>query len=262
MTEAARQQALVAALFGADLDDAVGCAEHGERLRRGLAAYRSNGGAIAERALAARHPCLAALIGDEALAALARSLWRADPPRRGDLAHWGEALAEAIEARPDFAEWPYLGDVVRLESAMTRCEAAADAEPEPATLALLVEHASDALRLRLLPCVEIMASRWPLARIHAAHAPGAHADSFERARIALALGEGDALVVARSGWRAQVERIDEAAFGWMAAVARGASLAEARAAAGPDFDLSAWLARALSARWLWRAEPLPSRSTT
>jgi len=84
--EAARQRALLGALYGpadggrdAVALAAAGCAESGERALRGLAAYRGNAAALAERTLGAAHPTLAALVGPEGLAALARGLWRAAP---------------------------------------------------------------------------------------------------------------------------------------------------------------------------------------
>lgn len=254
--EALRQQALVAELFGAGGQIASGCAQHGERRRRGVAAYRANAAAIAERVIAARHPVLGALVGDETLAALARSLWRAEPPRRGDLACWGDTLAAYIEVQAELSEWPYLGDVARLEAAIAHCESCADAAPEPATLALLSERAPAGVKLRLQPHVHLLVSRWPIARIHAAHVPGASTADFEAARRALALGEGDAVVVWRRGWRAIVERIDQPVHAWMDALAHGDPLDEAHDIAGAGFDLGAWLARALVAGWLWRAETL------
>lgn len=256
MSEALRQQALMAELFGASPHASTGCAQRGERRRRGLAAYRANAAAIAERTIAARHPCLHALIGGQALGALARSLWRADPPQRGDLAQWGHALAGYLEAQSALAEWPYLGDVARIETALAQAEAAEYLEPQLDSLAWLAECEPQRLRLCLQPHVQVLASRWPVVRIHAAHAAGADAGAFEAARVALALGEADAAVVSRHGWRGVVARIDAATWSWMDALAHGDSLADALACAGTDFDLAAWLARAIDARWLWRAELL------
>ena len=61
----------------------------------GLRAYRANAQAMAERALVAAYPVLARWLGDEAMAALARDLWRVHPPTRGDLA-WFGAIASII----------------------------------------------------------------------------------------------------------------------------------------------------------------------
>lgn len=259
--EAERQSALLDALFAARAPAAsalTGLRESGERLQRGLGAYRANGSSIAERALAAAYPTLHALVGSEDAAALARALWRSAPPRRGDLAQWGRELPEFIEAQRSLDPWPYLADCARLDAAVQRCESAADAEVERDTLALLAEHPPEALRLRLLPSVQLLASAWPIASLHAAQQPGAPADALERADAAVTLRRGECVVIARAGWRARPSPIDAPGFAWMRALQHGASLADALAQAGADFDVNAWLIQALQQGWLWKAEADPS----
>ncbi len=262
--EAERQDALLAALFAAALpaDDAAlqddlvpaGVAERGARLRRGLQAYRANGASVAERALAAAYPTLWALVGAEDAAALARALWRASPPRRGDLAQWGQDLPAFIEAQHDLDAWPYLADCARLDAALLRCEAAHEPALERATLALLAEHDPAALRLHLQPALQLLASAWPIATLHAAHQPAAAADALERARAAVTLRLRESVLVARAGWRAQPRVLDAPDFAWMQALQGGATLADALAQAGDDFDFNAWLVQALQQGWLWKAE--------
>lgn len=249
--EAARQAALMAALQAREAVPPPGLREQGERARRGLGAYRANAAALAERALQARYPTVAAMLGAEDFAALARALWRAEPPVRGDLALWGDGLPAFIEAERDLAPWPWLADSARLDAAVACCEAAADAQTERASLALLAGEDPAALRLRLRPGAALLASAWPIATLHAAHHGGA---DLEAARAALAAGRGEAVLVAREGWRARVSALDAPDFAWMRALAQGATLAAALAAAGPIFVFDAWLVRALQQGWLWRAE--------
>ncbi|WP_326540770.1 HvfC/BufC family peptide modification chaperone, partial [Pseudorhodoferax sp.] len=59
---------------------------------RGLAAYQANGHDLAERALRAAYPVVAALVGGDSFATMACELWHRHPPVRGDLACWGDAL--------------------------------------------------------------------------------------------------------------------------------------------------------------------------
>ena len=73
-------------------------------VQRGLQAYRANASALAQRALLFAYPVLQQLIGDEAFAMLARDLWAAHPPERGDLAQWGAALARYLTNAPALAE--------------------------------------------------------------------------------------------------------------------------------------------------------------
>jgi hypothetical protein len=79
---------------------------------RGLKSYQANGHALAQRALQAAYPVVAQLLGEESFADLARALWHAQPPIRGDIAHWGGGLAVFLEASaqlrksPIFPMWP------------------------------------------------------------------------------------------------------------------------------------------------------------
>jgi hypothetical protein len=63
-------------------------------------------------------------------------------------------------------------------------------------------------------------------------------------------GQGEAVVVARDGWRSVVRRIDAPGLAFMQALLRGADLARAFDEAGEAFDFTAWLADALRSHWL------------
>ena len=263
--EAARQRALVGALFaapGADAPDAAADADGAAGAAvaaPGLRAYRANAYASAERALAQACPGLRVLLGAEDFAHLAREFWHAHPPQRGDLGEWGDALPAWLEAHAGLRDWPYLADCARLDLAVRRCERAADATLDAASLALLQDQPPATLRLRLRPGVQcVVSARWPIETVPAAQAAGT-AEAGEalckRARARIAAGEGEAALVARDGWRASVRAIGAPTAAFMQVVARDLSLAHALTAAGDDFDFAAWLADALRCQWLLRVEP-------
>jgi hypothetical protein len=216
----------------------------------GLQAYRANAHASAERALGSACPTVRALLGTEDFAHLAREFWHAHPPQRGDLGEWGGALPEWLADHEALAAWPYLADCARLDLALHRCERAADALFDAASLARLSGSEPTQLHLRLMPGVQLLGSRWPLASIHAAHAAGGDESAFDIARERLQQGQGEAVVVARDGWRGVVQRIDAPGLAFMQALLRGADLAQAIDAAGEGFDFADWLAAALRGRWL------------
>ncbi len=238
--EARRQQALLAALVAPRADAAAS---------PGLQAYRANAHASAGRALGTACPTVRALLGSEDFAQLARAFWHAHPPLRGDLGEWGAALPEWLEGHAALAEWPYLADCARLDLALHHCERAADAAFDAPSLALLSHTEPARLQMRLMPGVQLLASRWPLASIHAAHAAGDE-QSFAAARERVERGQGEAVVVAREGWRGVVHLLDAPGFAFMQALARGDDLARSLDAAGDGFDFAAWLADALRRRWL------------
>lgn len=239
--EARRQRELLAALAAPRADGSAPA---------GMRAYRANASASAERALAAACPTVQTLLGTADFAQLAREFWHAHPPQRGDLGEWGGALPAWIEAHPGLADWPYLADCARLDLALHRCERAADAVFDAASLARLSSAEPARLRLHLMPGVQALASRWPLASIHAAHAAGADEALFALARERIERGQGEAVVVARAGWRGVAHAIDAPGLAFMEALAHGDGLAQALDAVGEGFDFGAWLGCALRGQWL------------
>jgi Putative DNA-binding domain len=245
--EALRQQMLLRALFGdARPGVAAGWMRDGpDRFARGLQAYRANAGALAERALTAAFPTLAMLLGNEAMAGLARAHWRAAPPARGDIAQWGEALPAFIGADPQLADEPYLADVARLDWAVHQAEMAADAAA-PAGLPLLAGVDPASLYLQMAPGTAVLSSAHPIVTIWQAHQADAADDAAERfapVRAAFAAGHGENALVARGSgqWRAGVARLADADARFTRALLGGCSLGVALAGAGASFDFEPWL---------------------
>jgi hypothetical protein len=257
--EAARQQAMVAALLTPDAG-ATGaleawCCDDPVTVIRGLEAYRGNGAANAARALEAAYPTICALIGADEFKQLARELWSDQPPVHGDLAQWGESLAAYLDAHPALSSWPYLGDCARLDWAVHRCERATDVQFDAPSIARLGDTDPQRLHLKLRPGSTVLVSRWPVVAIHQAHRDGAAPDALATARDALRSDVAESALVCRSGWRAQVHCIDVATAIWTQRLLAGDSLAVALdavsdASATAPFDLSGWLTTALAAGWL------------
>ena len=247
-TEAQRQQALLAALWQpADAALPAELQQTGWRAAQGLAAYRANAGALAERALGAVFTTVQTMLGAEDFKHLAREYWRARPPEFGDMGEWGGDFPAWLQAHVAFAEWPYLGDCARLDLAVHRCERAADAEFDAASFSLLETVDPAQLSIALLPGTTALDSPWPLATIHRAHhEQGAEAEAaFAEVRAALQARRSEPVLVQRAGWRAQVHAVDAPTLAWARLLLAGTSLAAALEQAGAGFDFAAWLAWAL-----------------
>ena len=240
--------------------------------QRGLAAYRTNAGALAERALQAAYPVVAELIGGDSFALMARQFWLRHPPERGDLACWGEALPGFLARDPQLANVPYLADVARLEWALHCNAGAPDAAPlEPASFALLGQQAPDVLTLRLPPGTVLQRSRWPvvsLVNVHLLGDPG-----FDTVAARVQARQGEAALVWRQGLRpclmactpAEAALVEALLAGQSLLAALDAALAaqavDAARAQQAAFDFSAWLNAAvtqglvLGACWRVTAQP-------
>jgi hypothetical protein len=262
--EAQRQQQLLRALWreGDAADDVLAWLRGAPaRQRRGLQAYRVNAAVSAERALAAAYPSVAALIGTESFAALARDFWRQQPPERGDLGQWGAALPAFIADSQALASEPYLADSARLDWLVHVASRAADAPDAPPALDALATQAPDALAVRLRPGTAVLASDWPVASIWLAHQPAStdgvdDGERFAAARDALAAGRAECALVWRDGHEVLVEAIDRAGAAFAAALLGGASLAAALDAAGDGFAFDQWFVHALRQRLIVALHPM------
>lgn len=248
--EALRQRLLLRAVWADAGPEAIGgwLRDAPTRRTRGLQAYRAHAGALAERALSAAYPTVAQLVGEASFAALARALWFVQPPQRGDVAQWGEGLADFIAASSQLADEPYLADVARLDWAVHQAAQAADAGPVQG-LQALAEVDPARLRLRLSPGLWLCASVHPVASVWHAHRSSA-ADRFAGVREAFSAGRGEQALVWRDGLQVQVTALAEPDARFMQALRQGAPLAAALDAAGPAFAFDDWLMRALSGHWL------------
>jgi hypothetical protein len=263
--EALRQQMLLQALQATPMVLPPGALPTGsspasaDRLA-GLRAYRANAQAIAERALAAAYPVLAQVLGDEPMRALARDLWRDQPPLRGDLACFGEGLPMWLPEVAVLADTPWLADLARLEWAVHAAQAAADAPGEVSGLQRLAEDDPDRLRVGFVPGSAGIASAWPVLTLWRAHqVPAGEAPDLQAAREALSAGQGQAVWVWRRGLQVELAALDGAAHAFNTDLLAGLPLGPALNGAlthDPDFSFEHWLTRALREGWLAQFHPL------
>jgi hypothetical protein len=248
-SEALRQQLLLRALWGQPQAVQSRLKNTGPYGPHGLQAYRANAAALAERALAAAYPTIAALLGAESFAAMARDHWQQHPPERGDVAEWGAHLPDFIARQPALADEPYLPDSARLDWAVHQASRAADHGGPPQNIERLADADPAQLRLTLAPGAALVDSCWPIASIWQAHQHH-NAQRFDAVREAFAAQRGESAWVVREGWAVRVQALDDPSAAFMRAVLNGQSLADALEAAGPQFAFDHWLIQALRAGWI------------
>ena len=257
---AVQQQALLNALFAwpptvAAQDLRAHAKGVGMYPERGLQVYRANGHMLAERALCDAYPVLAQMLGAESFADLARAYWHAYPPERGDIAQWGQDVAEFVCASKQLQEEPYLTDVAKAEWAMHRCGSAADGVANLGTLALLTTNDPQTLTLQLAPGWASVSSAWPVGSMLLAHLDGSVA--FEQVRALLHNRIAQDVVVWRAGLRPliRVALPGEAIF--LSALQSGLAL-EPALQSSIELDFSQWLPLAVQTGLVLGATTLPS----
>jgi hypothetical protein len=212
-----------------------------------LAIHRDNVLCALADALAAVHPVCVRLVGEEFFAALARRFAREVPSRSPDLGDYGAELGDFLAGFEPARQLPYLPDVARLEWRLHLARRAAVSAPvDFARWAALPPARRADVRVVLAPATALLASPFPIDRIHQANQPGPAAESE------VSLDEGGVrLLIAREPEGAGFARLTEREWSLLAGLARGETLA--RAAAGWDHSadaLARLLARAAERRWL------------
>jgi hypothetical protein len=215
--------------------------------KRRFDVYRNNVFVSLTEALEARFPVCLALVGGEFFGAMARRYIELCPPRSPLLMTYGDDLGAFIDTFPPAAPLPYLGDVARLEAALTRAYHAADADP------LTVERMASLSscdwaqsRVTLHPSVQIVRSAFAIVSIWEAHQGGV-------ANRALDRSEPEDALIARPEAEVEVSRLPPGGAVFLSHLERQASFreaADAASAAEPRFELVAALARLITSRIL------------
>jgi Putative DNA-binding domain len=254
--QAALLHALMAWPREADAESAARLNVHQHTLTaRGLNAYRANAHSGAERALRASYPVLALMLGDESFDAMARAFWHGHLPSSGDWAQWGEALSCFIEAAEQLADAPYLTDVARVEWEMHSLATAPDTFVQAQSFDLLTQRDPAELTFQLAPHCAAWQSAWPVVSLVHAHTlgdaqnDGVDDELLEQARVLLAQGVSESILVWRDGWRPCVREALKGEAEFLNAITNGQSL-DAALNQSPNLDFVLWLQTAIQTRLL------------
>lgn len=146
-------------------------------------------------ALETSYPAVLRLVGEEFFKGAAARYIVTVPSLSGNLQDYGAAFPDFLEAMPEAAGLPYLGDVARLEWMRQEAYLAAETAPIAAEiLAKLDEKDLAACRLALHPSVRLLTSRYPVLAIWQF--------CLEEAKEPLQLEEkGQQVLIWRAGWQ-------------------------------------------------------------
>lgn len=208
--------------------------------------YRSSVTESLVAVLAAAFPTSRDIVGAKYFRAAAIAHVRESPPCRPQLSAYGARFPDHIAGFPGAETLPYLRDLARLEwllvdcyfaAAPVACVAGADLAAVPAEkIAQLAFVAAPSLRL-----LQSRHAAWQIWRAHRAAAE-------DLAKIDLQASCN--VRILSDGQRAVPSPLPPADYAFVAGLARGATIADAAAAAAaldPQFDLAAALIRELAA---------------
>jgi putative DNA-binding protein len=200
--------------------------------------YRNTFASVATTALRLSYPAVHRLVGAEFFEGAARIFIAASPPESACLDDYGEGFAGFLSGFEPAASLPYLGDVARLEWAVSRALHARDATAlDPRRLAAFPQAERGRVAFLPHPTLSLVRVDHPADLLW--HAVLQEDDA---ALAAIDPNEGPAwLLVQRLPTGVDVRRMSESAWRFTSALCGGVPLAAALAEAR-DFDAAALLA--------------------
>jgi uncharacterized protein len=193
-----------------------------------LDVYRQHGRAQFHRVLELEYPVLRRRVGDAYFGQLADEYRRASPSRSGDL-HWvGREFAGFLERTLRGTDYEWLADLARLEWAC-ECASVAASSPmvQPDVLAALTPEQLASARFTLQPCVQLLASPFPVFSVWLANQGDPSPPTVQH------WGAEQGMIHYRNDC-IRVAALPIHAFRWMAALHEGLPLGQAVDHAGLD----------------------------
>lgn len=204
----------------------------GKLAERRFAVYRNNVAVGLTDVLTAAFPVVEKLVGVEFFVAMAGQFLRLHLPQSRIMMLYGAEFTDFLAGFPPVAAFPYLPDVARLEQALRESYHAADATPlTAATLATFPEAKWLASRISFAPSLRLIRSAWPIHAIWLANTAGGPAPTMQ----------AEDVLILRPEFDPHPHHLPSGGGAFLSQLLSGATMAEALAAAEPDFDLSALL---------------------
>lgn len=193
-------------------------------------------------ALAIRYPVVQQLVGDDFFAAMASAFALDHPPSSPSFIFYGVDFPDFVAGFAPAASLPYLADVAWLESRWFEAYHAADAAPltREDFAAVAPERLAD-VTFVFHPSLAIVASRFPIASLLAAHQRQGDLSSID-------MSNGETALIVRPALDVEVSLIDPAFAAFLASLRQGETLGSSVAQQDADFDLAAALRRLIASR--------------
>lgn len=205
---------------------------HGGHVSKRFAVYRNNIVTGLIGALEQRFPVCLRLVGEKFFRGMAQSYVRASLPTSPMLSEYGVDFADFVSDFESARDLPYLSDVARLEWAIGRAYHAANAAPVPINaIRGIPADTLDGATIRLHPSVHLLSSRFPVLSIWTTN-------SFDETVHVVNIDAAEDTLVVRPHLGVAAYRLPTGGYALMKALARGATLFAACAAAA-DIDLPA-----------------------
>ena len=207
------------------------------KMPKRFAVYRNNVFVSLIEALKARFPAVQNAVGVEFFEALARDYAGSNLPTSPLMMHYGDNFPDFIDVFHPLGDYPWIGDLARVECALTQSYHAADATPfNPEVLAAFTPGDLYHLTFRLHPASRMVQSAFPVVTIW-------QMNSGHREVTPIDDLSSETALIHRPRFNVSVKAISAAGNTFLNALQSGKNLGEANLSASIDgtFDLTTHL---------------------
>lgn len=226
----------------------------------GLMIYRNSLLMNSARALSLSYPVMTQLVGEQAMAVLARELLLRHPPHSGDWAEWGGQLSHLIACTQALAEMGFLQEVARLEWVLHQVGRLSPPPTDVTTLQYLEQLPLDQVKVHLSPSIDWISSRYPIDEIWRAHRKTDQDTTLDQESLAAAIaghhGERHLLIYQQNAVP-RIRPLSDLEHQWFIAIENGLSVAELLEH-HPEMNFVQWFAEAVSQRWITHLSQTPT----
>ncbi|MFD2166365.1 putative DNA-binding domain-containing protein [Thalassotalea euphylliae] len=240
----------------------------------GLQIYRNNYVASAKRSLGIVFPQTQKLLGENFNVAVNHFLANA-VRKQADWAEVGEEFPTYLHQEAALADMPFVAELASLELAMSKSERTKDIPHDLATLTLLESEDSSQLKMEFAPGFTLLVFRAPIYALyqHLIESESFDLDTFdtEKLEVTTQVAEdieretlsqeqsNELLAVYRIGFRAHIEQLSYDEYIAYQVFTEAASIDDALTRlTDTKFELSTWLANAISKQALYRIDTVAS----
>ena len=200
-----------------------------------FAVYRNNVFVSLVEALKARFPAIRNAVGGEFFDAMARDYAGSYVPTSPLMMEYGDNFPNFIDDFAPLADYPWMGDLARLEKAITESYHAANAFPlAPEAFAQITPEQLADLRFDLHPAIFIVPSTHPVVTLW-------HMNTGKIDPAAIDDGTAETAIIHRPEWMVDVKAISTAGGVFLSSLWHGITLGEAASSAialDPYFNLT------------------------
>jgi hypothetical protein len=232
------------------LIDAIVCGDDNHGFDpQGIAIYRKNLIASAERALSITFPTVKKMIGASLFLFASRKLLTTSPPNMGDWALWGDNFPSLLASVEQLATYPFVVECAHIDLLRHQSERTNNIDVNLASLQLLATDDLDNIYVEFTDFTHVRTSKLPIVELWQAHGNDESLQEIQLVKAQQWLASNNNvqyLLLYRPQYKTHIRELSFEEHQWLTALAQGLSIGHALETINlANFAFEQWLPLAI-----------------